>query len=138
MIFSLLNQFESTIVVIVLDLAKKDQLLPVIFSGIEHNHRNIIQYLMKIVQNSMRTNERIALSYPDYEYDRFFRRPLLNILYDKVVISGQPERIPHSSYNTVKTFVFFKVETLFKIALFFQYLDSYVVEVKYNDLKTVR
>jgi len=55
---SLLHEFESSVVIIVLQLAEKPQRLPVVTSGIEHHQRRPPDNRMQVVEKSMRPQQR--------------------------------------------------------------------------------
>ena len=59
----LLDQLECTIIIVIFYFTKQDQLLLVINTGKEHNHRHPHKCLMKVVQDLMRTKYREA--FPD-------------------------------------------------------------------------
>ena len=48
--FSLIDQLEGSVVIIVLYFAKQDKLLSVILARVEHHDRYIINHLMQIVE----------------------------------------------------------------------------------------
>ena len=47
---SSIHELEGSVVVVVLDFAKEQQILPAVFPGIEHHDGNIIDDLMEIVE----------------------------------------------------------------------------------------
>ena len=60
---TLFDELEGPIVVVVFDFRKQHQGLSIVFAGVEHNHWDIINDLMKIVQHCVGPKDGIALSH---------------------------------------------------------------------------